>query len=106
MPLPDRFVRTYAAHFVQVLEGVETVNDATMVSFDVKSLFMNVPVDKALQVIRSRLEDDVSLDSRTTLSVDSIMELLTLCLKTTYFSYEDSFYQKQTARQWAPHLPL
>lgn len=92
---------------MQVLEGVETVNDATMVSFDVKSLFTNVPVDEALQVIRSRLEDDVSLDSRTTLSVDSIMELQTLCLKTMYFSYEDSFYQQTDgAAMGSPLTPI
>ena len=86
----DSFVED-SAHFVQFLEGLEM---SLMVSFDVKSLFTNVPVDEALQVIRIGLEDDDSLLSRTMLSVYSIIELLTLCLKTTYFSYEDSFYQQ------------
>ena len=72
----DSFVKD-SAHFVQILEGLEMSNNSFMVSFDVKSLFTNVQVDEALQVIRICLEDDDSLLSRTTLSVDSIIELLT-----------------------------
>ena len=37
-----------------------------LVSFDVISLFTRIPVDLALQIARSRLENDVSLDDRTT----------------------------------------
>ena len=97
----DSFVKD-SAHFVQILEGLEM---SLMVSFDVKSLFTNVPVDEALQVIRIGLEDDDSLLSRTMLSVDSIIELLTF--KTTYFSYEDSFCQQTDgAAMGSPLSPI
>ena len=86
-----------AAHFVQILEkqvAHEKNDNNLMVGFDVKSLFTNVLVDEALLVIKNKLEYDETLELRTSLSVESIMELLTLCLKTTYFSYEDHFYQQ------------
>jgi len=80
-----------AAHFVQILEKQVARDNNLMVSFDVKSLFTSVPVDEALLIINNKLEHDETLELRTFLSVESIMELLTLCLKTTYFSYEDHF---------------
>ena len=39
-----------------------------MVSFDVSSLFTNVPVDKAEHVIHDKLQEDENLEDRTTLS--------------------------------------
>ena len=41
-----------------------------MVSFDVVSLFTAIPVDKACDNIKKKLEDDNSLPSRTKLDID------------------------------------
>ena len=45
-----------------------------LVSFNVVSLFTNVPTDLAIDVAHSRLERDESLPDRTTLTVGSIIE--------------------------------
>ncbi|KAJ8914806.1 hypothetical protein NQ315_014551 [Exocentrus adspersus] len=69
-------------------------NLITEVSFDVVSLFTNVPVDKTLSIVRNKLENDNNLKDRTKLNVSAFMELLTLCIKTTYFQLENDFYQQ------------
>lgn len=66
-----------AAHFVQIMEDKRTDDNTTMVSFDVKSLFMNVPMDKALHFIRDKLEQDTTLEERTALNIESILDLST-----------------------------
>ncbi|KAJ8911562.1 hypothetical protein NQ315_007943 [Exocentrus adspersus] len=65
-----------------------------LVSFDVVSLFTNVPVDKTLSIVKNKLENDSSFKDRTKLNVTAFMELLTLCIKTTYFQLENDFYQQ------------
>jgi len=45
-------------HFVDDIKTIHIQPNEVMVSFDIKSLFMNVPVDKALEVILQRLTED------------------------------------------------
>ena len=63
-------------------------------SFDVVSLFTHVPTDLAVQVSHERLENDPSLSQRTSLSVDDICSLLSLCLEATYLVFEGRVYQQ------------
>ena len=59
-----------------------------------KSLFTNVPLDEALQVIRHRLGSDTSLEQRTRLSSDGVVRLLELCLRSTYFTFQGQLYEQ------------
>ena len=52
----------------------------------------SVPVDKAMDVIRRKLEEDESLSKRTPLSPRDIITLLERCLKCTYFLYKGQYY--------------
>ena len=65
-----------------------------VVSYDVKSLFTSIPVKKAVEVAKKQLELDTTLQQRTSLQVNQIIELLDFVLSTTYFVYNDSFYQQ------------
>jgi hypothetical protein len=49
----DSFVKN-SGHFVQLLKTVNLNSRDTLVSFDVVSLFTNVPVDEVLQVIEKK----------------------------------------------------
>jgi hypothetical protein len=51
-------------------------------------------VDNALQVIRNKLHNDDSLAGRSLLRVEAIMELLEVCLRTTYFQVDGKFFQQ------------
>ena len=62
-------------------------------SFDVVSLFTNVPIDLALSVVEKRL-DDVDVSDRTLLSKEVLVSLLRLCLSSTTFYYNGTVYQQ------------
>ncbi|XP_068738269.1 uncharacterized protein [Montipora capricornis] len=65
-----------------------------MVSFDVVSLFTAIPVDKACDYIRKKLEDDLSLHSRTNLDIEDIISLLNFVLSNNFFVYNDTIYKQ------------
>ena len=60
----------------------------------VSALFTSVPVDPALNIIKDLLEKDHTLKERTVLTVSDIILLLEFCLKNTYFSFQDQFYEQ------------
>ena len=51
-----------------------------------------MPVDKALEVFREKLEEDQTLMDKTPLAPDDIIRLLSLCLKCTYFLFQGEYY--------------
>ena len=54
----------------------------------------SVPVDPALNIIRHLLDKDHTLKERTVLAVNDIILLLEFCLKNTYFSFQEQFYEQ------------
>ena len=64
-----------------------------MSSYDVKALFTLVPVDSALDIIHGRLQQDLQLTSRTFLSIHNIVTLLEFCIKSTFFTFQDKYYE-------------
>ena len=86
-----------------LVKGLKLGSDELMVSFDVKSLFTNVPISEAVKVVHDMLERDETLEDRTILSPERITELLDVCLRSTYFSYQDTFYkQREGAAMGSP----
>ena len=81
--------------FVQEISSLSIHADETMVSFDVVSLFTNVPIEGALNAALQRLSADTSLPARTSLSPSQVTGLLGFVLRATYFSYNGSFYEQQ-----------
>ena len=83
-----------SGQFTQFITTQTLTDTDVLVSFDVVSLFTRVPIARALQVSRDRLERDPSLPERTCLSVDDICNLLGLCLDATYLSFEGTVYRQ------------
>ena len=67
----------------------------TMESFDVSSLFNNVPIGEAIDIIKAKLEEDESLGERTPLLPGRVAEFLQLHLKSTYFSFNGEFFEQR-----------
>jgi hypothetical protein len=62
-------------------------NEGFFVSFDVESLFTNVPIDGALEAFRRCLSDDPSLSRRCALSISEVLELAEFVLRHSYFEF-------------------
>ena len=93
-----------SSHFVEKISEIEVDR---LVSFDVKSLFTMVPIDDSLRIIRDRLVVDDTLDERTTLTIDEICDLTNLCLRSTFFRFNDYFYeQKDGTAMGSPLSPV
>ena len=104
--LTSSFVKN-SQHFVETIGEERLLDDEAMVSFDVKSLFTSVPVDEALEVVQRRLEEDETLMERTELSPTHVTHLLELCLRTTYFKFQGSYYeQRDGAVMGSPVSPV
>jgi hypothetical protein len=92
---------------VTKLKDFKLEEDESLISYDVSSLFTNVPVNESVEIIRHRLENDVSLPSRTSMTATQVADLLHLCLSTTYFTYNQRFYtQVEGAAMGSPVSPI
>ena len=93
--------------FLEDLKGIQLQPDEVMMSFDVKALFTSVPIEPALVIIEKLLKEDQNLQSRTTMSIQHIMDLLGLCLRGTYFTFNGKFYEQvEGAAMSSPISPI
>ena len=79
--------------FIQSIEEVTVESEECMISFDVKALFTSIPIQPTLNIIKKLLEEDTSLQQRTTMAVKHIYCLLEFCLTNTYFSFQGKLYE-------------
>ena len=68
-----------------------------LVSFDVKSLFSSIPLQLAVERTKTAINKFTDILS---LPTEDIVELLELCLASTYFQYNGKHYSYM-AQQWA-----
>ena len=93
--------------FVEQAKHITLVPGECLSSYDVSALFTSVPVDPALNIIKDLLEKDHTLKERTIMEVSDIILLLEFCLKNTYFSFQDQFYEKvEGAAMGSPVSPI
>ena len=89
------FTVTNSAHFASVISSEKIQDHEIMVSFDVESLFTNVPIEGAVQAALRKVESDPTLADRTTLTPAQIANRLDFVLRSTYFQYNGSIYEQQ-----------
>ncbi|XP_046393718.1 uncharacterized protein LOC124161442 [Ischnura elegans] len=87
-----------SAHFVEILQGVTMEDKDIMVSFDVESLFTNVPIDDSLEIIRGL---------QTKGFPEDYANLVEFCLRKTYFTWNGQMYeQTEGASMGSPLSPV
>ena len=73
----------------------ETIQTNEVITFDVESLFTNVPIEETAQAALHRLKNDPSLLDHRALTPTQIADLLNFVLRYTYFKYNGALYEQQ-----------
>ena len=93
--------------FAKTIRQLRVDEKDMFVSFDVVSLFTKVPITEALTVVSHLLRKDSTLNDRTAIPTDTICSLIELCLRSTFFQFEDHFYlQSEGAAMGSPLSPI
>ena len=83
-----------SSHFVKLLEDQVVTNTDLLVSFDVESLFTNVPLEDTMSLIGEVYPEDITA-------------LFRHCLTSSYFSYEGRIYeQREGVAMGSPLSPV
>ena len=80
--------------FIEELNKVELTGNEQLVSFDVTSMYTNIPVKKALDCGNTFLIEFPEILDGTKMSLSSIMTIMDLCTSNTYFSFQNKFYEQ------------
>ena len=93
--------------FLKQLEDIQMGPDDIIMSYDVKALFTSVLIKPALKIIQKLLEEGQTLPQRTTMTVNNITCLLEFCLTSTYFTFQEKFYEQvEGAAMGSPISPI
>ena len=65
-----------------------------MVSFDVTSLYTNIPIIDMLNIIKDCVNNDDQFTRKTATPQDKFLDLVHLVLTTTWYTFNSQFYQQ------------
>jgi hypothetical protein len=93
--LPQSYVKD-SAHLIQILKEQTLEDGDLLVSFDVESLFTNIPIEETLNLLKKNFKLD-----------NAHSKLARLCLGSTYFTFDGKIYeQRNGAAMGSPLSPI
>ena len=92
-PLADKSQRKLQSteNFIDAIKTVQIPDDYKLMSFDVKSLFTSISLQLALQCTEIAIQQSTV---KLPLPTEDIMDLLNLCITSTYFQYNGKHYKQ------------
>ena len=82
------------SEIVEQVKNIRLEEGRCIISYDVKALFPPVPVEPALTIMKNKLEQDLDLHRRTSMSIHHIITLLELNLKKKTFPFQGRYYEQ------------
>jgi hypothetical protein len=79
--------------FVNKVSKLETTDEQHVVSFDVESLFTNIPTDETIEIILNRAFPEENSKFHG-LNRDSLKKLLVICTKESHFKFHGKHYDQ------------
>ena len=83
----SEYISKSTKDFIGKVKAKKVPNSYQMVSFDVKSLFTNVPRDRLIDNVLRRIHDKHEL--QTSITRSEMKELLILCTKNVHFTFDN-----------------
>ena len=77
--------------FADYIKNITLPNDHILVSFDMVSMFTNIPVELALQTIRNKWD---IISQFTDVPLDGFIEATELVLNSTYFQFNEEYFKQ------------
>ena len=77
----------------KILSRFPTTSEMIMVSFDVTSLFTNIPIIDTLNIIKDYVNNDDQLTRKTAIPQDKFLDLVHLDLTITSYTFNSQFYK-------------
>ena len=74
------------------LEDKVIPDNYTLVSFDLVSMYTNIPQADAINIAEERLINDPTLRQRTAIKAEHIVDLIRMDLQLAYFQWDGEFY--------------
>ena len=80
--------------FSNYIRNVPIEDDEIMVSFDVTSLYTNIPIIDTLNIIKDYVNNDHQFTRKTAIPQDKFLDPVHLVLTTTLYNFNSEFYQQ------------
>ena len=90
-------------HFIKSIKHEKIATGYQMISFDVKSLFISLPLDKTIETILQRIYNRSEI---ITQFPKEVMKELLLCTKEVHFAYSSGIYQQNGVAMGSPLGPV
>ena len=95
-----------SVEFFEQMKNVSLKEDEELVSFDVVSFFTSIPVKLAIQVAKDLLSNDDTLQDRTTIPVDDVVDLMNFCFRQQMLSTTTITSNRSSVPPWALQCQL
>ena len=90
---PSQYTVASSNKFVNVIKQQVIPSSYKLVSFDVKYLFKNVPLDRTIDIILKKIYDKHEIT--TNIGRKEMKDLITHCTKNTLFTFNNDIYQQR-----------
>ena len=84
----------YSTTFSNYIRNVSIEDHEIMLSFDVTSLYTNIPIIDTLNIIKDYVNKDDQFTSKTAIPQDKFLDLVNLVLTTAFFTFNSRFFQQ------------
>ena len=93
--------------FIDHIKDVRLRQGESIISYDVTALFTSVPIRSVPNIIQQKLATDQDLQTRTSMSIQHIINLVEFCLNSTSFVFQGQYYQQmEGAAMGSPLSPI